>query len=79
MHTDSMSQEAARFGAVVLKIFELFEHAYFALFFFTVFDHVYSYWQTCKYQVCTSATAHQYVSHRPIPERALIVRAPITT
>ena len=33
MHTDSMSQEAARFGAVVLKIFELFEHAYFAFFF----------------------------------------------
>ena len=29
-----MSQEAARFGAVVLKIFELFEHAYFAFFFF---------------------------------------------
>jgi hypothetical protein len=29
-------------GVVVLKIFELFEHAYFACF-FTVFDHVYSY------------------------------------
>ena len=29
-------------GVVVLKIFELFEYAYFA-FFFTVFDHVYSY------------------------------------
>ena len=31
-----------RVGAVVLKIFVLFEHAYFACF-FTVFDHVYSY------------------------------------
>ena len=29
-------------GAVVLKIFELFEHAYFACF-FTVFGHAYSY------------------------------------
>ena len=31
-----------RVGAVVLKIFVLFEHAYFACF-FTVFGHVYSY------------------------------------
>ena len=30
-----------RVGAVVLKIFTLFEHAYFACF-FTVFDHDYS-------------------------------------
>ena len=37
-----------RVGAVVLKIFVLFEHAYFACF-CTVFGHVYSYWHTCKY------------------------------
>ena len=37
-----------RVGAVVLKIFVLFEHTYFTCF-FTVFDHVYSYWHTYKY------------------------------
>ena len=37
-----------RVGAAVLKIFVLFEHTYFTCF-FTVFDHVYSYWHTCKY------------------------------
>ena len=30
-------------------------------------------------QVCTSTTTRQYVSRRPIPERELIVRSPITT
>ena len=30
-------------------------------------------------QECTSTTAHQYVSHRPIPGRELIVGASITT
>ena len=30
-------------------------------------------------QVCTLTTARQYLSRRPIPERELIVRAPITT
>ena len=42
-----------RVGVVLLKIFELFEHAYFACF-FTVFGHVYSYWHTSKYSFVTT-------------------------